>query len=385
MTRGAEVPEFPDEVAEGARKGGVSGLKLLLIGALAPVVLAGTVVGGMLAMPSSRDEGSVAGKDDGALDCRSPRHSWRWACQQATSSDGYGISVAAMAEGPVVTGSVERQVTQRSTTARRADGEPMRAADAGAEPAAKPQAGFQKPEAVKPAPAAPSPKTVLAEAVPEKSDRKVVAEAPPSAPKALPAQPKETAAAPALTPMRDDEAPRATAAAAPAVQQSAKTASSAPPASASAAPSAAPAEPKVTPLAATEPAVARAAAGVTAPPATARAPEAASRKAAAVSDDEDEPAPRLSRKLVKAREAAAAKPKVASRPAHPARTARVKARDNGATAGGYKVMSVRAYTLPDGRRVMVQSVPRPEVVQELLAEHRATFGRQQFATPYSRW
>jgi hypothetical protein len=391
MRQRAEVPEFRDRIGEqAAPKTGISGLKLVLLGALAPVALAGAVIGGMLVINSLPDKGAPAGKDEAMLDCRSPRQSWRWACQQATSADGYGVTVSAPAEGPVATtGSVQRQQPPgRSSTARGRDGEPIRAADAAA-PAGMSQAPSQKAEVAKPEAASP-PKKAWAEPTPEQSTRTAPVEAVPAAtapaPAPVPPSPKakEIVSAPALTPMHDDEAPQAAAAMTPAVKPAPEAKAAPAAAPAAPAPVAAPVPPpKVSPAVAPEPAVASATARAIAPAQSPKIAPSETRKTAVAA--EEEPAPRLSRKRVKSREAAAPRPKaIASRAvAKRARAARVHRRDEAPEiTNGYRVMSLRTYTLPDGRRVIVQSAPRPEVVRELLAEHRATFGRQQFASPY---
>jgi hypothetical protein len=361
MRRTAETQEPRGRLGgEGAAAptGGISGLKLVLLGALSPVLVAGAMIGGMLVINAPREEAASDARDEAALDCRSPRNSWRWACQQATSNEGYGVSAAATAEGPAVTGSVERQATARSSTAKTASGEPVRGSDTVA-----------------------APKTAWAEPAPEK-----VVEA--SASK--PGTPKEAAKKPpaaAFAPMNDEEVPRATASV-PAKQQPAAKPEPATPVKAPAQAAAAEAPtPKVTPTAPQEPAIARAMARVTSPSESVK-PERAERRKAdekAAAAEAEEPAPRLSRKRAKA-PVAAAKPRAVAKSSvvsKRARTARAPTRDEAPAGPGYRVMSLRTYTLPDGRRVVVQSAPRPEVVRDLLAEHRATFGRRQFARPVS--
>jgi hypothetical protein len=362
-----EAPQFRDRIGEerpSAPSGGPSatkgpsGTKLVLLGALTPVVLAGAVIGGMLALNSPREE-TAAAKDEAALDCRSPRHSWRWACQQAKSAEeGYGVTAATPVEGPATTGSVERQLTARSTSAKGADGEPIRAADAKLAAATQ---GAESPKTEAASPAASPPKTAWVEPAPEKPVRR--------------AEPT-----PVPAPKAQEEEARKIAAASPGpVKPQAKieTAAAPPKAQAESAPT------RVTPVAEPEPAVARAAARVTEPPSPPAAERPERRKAAA-KVDEDESAPRLSRKRLKAREPASARKATASRAiAKRARVARSQAREPAPeVANGYRVMSMRSYTLPDGRRVIVHTAPRQDIVRELLAEHQATFGRRQFASPY---
>jgi ribonuclease E len=357
-----EAPQLRDsgwDEGAGAPKPGASGVKLVLIGALAPVILAGAVVSGMLALGSSREE--TAGlKPEAALDCSSPRNSWRWACQQAKSAEeGYGITVAAPSEGPATTGSVERPATARSSTAKGADGEPVRGAAAGGAPSASAAVA----EKAEPAKAASAPTSPAASAWVEPAPDK-------------PARPIETKVMPAK-PAQNTETANAAAATAAPVRPEAKTETAA----------------RVTPVAEPEPAIARAAARVTEPPRPAASERSDRRKTVAAA--EDEPAPRLSRKRSKSREAAT-RETVAPRKAAPrketasravakrAQVARTEGRERAASpeVSGYRVMSLRTYTLPDGRRVVVQSAPRQDVVRELLAEHQATFGRRQFASPY---
>src|SRR5687768_8767929 len=73
----SEAPELANP------RGGMSGLKLVLLGAVMPLALAGVVVGGVALTNTPRRDAAVASAE--ALDCSSPRHSWRWACQQAKS------------------------------------------------------------------------------------------------------------------------------------------------------------------------------------------------------------------------------------------------------------------------------------------------------------
>lgn len=352
-------------------------MKLVALGAFAPVALAGAVVGGMLAFGTAQDDPagaapSAQSSSHEALDCRSPRHSWRWACQQAKSAEGYGVTAVA-GDGPETTGSL---VSGRSTSAKGADGEPIRAADA--DPAAKAASAKAAP-ASEPAKSAKS----EAEKVEPAKPVRIVAAEPPAAPEAKPEKRKEAVKepakeaalppAPALAPMVDDEAPegggtapatRVTAAAPP--PESKPVAASAP-------------LPVTAPLAAPE----------TAPktPHLATLPLVPERPAPSLSRGEaaapDEAVARLSRKRAKAVERAASRRATASRPAARPRVARaLPGREPTSEPGGYRVMSLRTYTLPDGRRIVVEQAPRPDVVRELLAEHRAAFARRQFASPY---
>lgn len=362
-------------------------MKLVALGAFAPVALAGAVVGGMLAFGTAQvDPGAApAASHEASFDCRSPRHSWRWACQQAKSAEGYGVTAAA-GDGPDTTGSL---ASGRSTSAKGADGEPIRAADV--DPTAKAASA-------KAVPASEPPKSAKSEAgklEPAKPVR-IVAADPPAAPEAKPDKRKEPAKeaakdpaeeptkhpakeaalppAPALAPMVDDEAPQA-AGAAPMWTATAATAT---------------AETKPVAASAPLPVTAPPAAPETAPakPGVATLPLAAERPTTSLSRSEaaapaEEPAVRLSRKRAKAAERAASRRAVVSRPAPRPRVARaLPGRESASEVGGYRVMSLRTYTLPDGRRIVVEQAPRRDVVRELLAEHRAAFGRRQFASPY---
>lgn len=363
-------------------------MKLVALGAFAPVALAGAVVGGMLAFGTAQVDPAAApaASHEASFDCRSPRHSWRWACQQAKSAEGYGVTAAA-GDGPDTTGSL---ASGRSTSAKGADGEPIRAADV--DPTAKAASA----KAVPPAPTPTSELAKNAKPDPAKVEPakpvRIVAAEPPAAPEAKPDKRKEPAKdpaeeptkhpakeaalppAPALAPMVDDEAPQA-AGAAPMRTATAATAT---------------AETKPVAASAPLPVTAPPAAPETAPakPGVATLPLAAERPTTSLSRSEaaapaEEPAVRLSRKRAKAAERAASRRAVVSRPAPRPRVARaLPGRESPSEVGGYRVMSLRTYTLPDGRRIVVEQAPRRDVVRELLAEHRAAFGRRQFASPY---
>jgi hypothetical protein len=372
MGRQAEVPEFEDRVRSGGdgRRSRSGGLKLVFLGAIAPVALAGAVVGGMLLVNMAAQD--RAGE---ALDCGSSRDSWRWACQQAQSGEGYGINLAS-SDPAATTGSLERPVTGRATSAKGPDGEPVRASDAAAPSSAKEAIGDRTAAAdgAKPVPKA-------SDKVPEaKPSRSAWADPEPTKPAAAtsPAvatpQPAATASAkpseparkaPVLVEMDDDEAPQPK----PPTQATKSVSSPAPVAVVAEAP-----QPRAT-----------ARVNPPAPTPVVERDEPPRKPAVAEAPEKPEAAPKRTVEERKAKSRKSIAQRRAAKRERLARSAPRGHRQDFDAATSYRVMSLRTYTLPDGRRVVVETAPRQEIVRELLSEHRATFGRQRFASPYDQW
>src|SRR3954462_7785047 len=90
-----------------------TGMKLVLFGALVPGFLVALLVGGFLLARGQADGAAVTAVSEAALDCKSSRDAWRWACQK-TGAEKPSAAAAAVGDGPATTGSVDHRTGRSS-------------------------------------------------------------------------------------------------------------------------------------------------------------------------------------------------------------------------------------------------------------------------------
>ncbi|MFL4988248.1 MAG: hypothetical protein ACJ8C0_07825 [Microvirga sp.] len=98
-----------------------SGLRLVLLGGLAPLVVIGAVAGVMLAGPGATGRAGVAAEAQ-TLDCALPRNAWRSSCQTAAAAGPAAPApVLTVDESPPATGAVSRKTARASTRPAKPD------------------------------------------------------------------------------------------------------------------------------------------------------------------------------------------------------------------------------------------------------------------------
>ncbi|MFL5146974.1 MAG: hypothetical protein ACJ8DN_02365 [Microvirga sp.] len=98
-----------------------SGLRLVLLGGLAPLVVIGAVAGVMLASPGATGGAGVAAEVQ-TLDCALPRNAWRSSCQTAAAAGPAAPApVLTVDESPPATGAVSRKTARASTRPAKPD------------------------------------------------------------------------------------------------------------------------------------------------------------------------------------------------------------------------------------------------------------------------
>ena len=98
-----------------------SGLRFVLLGGLAPLVVIGAVAGVMLVSPGATGRAGVAAEVQ-TLDCALPRNAWRSPCQTAAAAGPAAPeSALTVDEGPPATGAVSRKTARASTKPAKPD------------------------------------------------------------------------------------------------------------------------------------------------------------------------------------------------------------------------------------------------------------------------
>jgi hypothetical protein len=405
-----------------------SGLRVVLFGALVPILLVAAAVVWAVSRPID-DAPKVASA--AALDCTSSRDAWRWACQQDKLGEAAQDPAIAKHDA-ITTGSVE-PARRRAAAAKTAAASPAPAKVAAVEPKPAPAADAPPKAGAKPAPAAkvaaveakPAPEVPAAKADAVPDVTKPIEPAP-AAKAAEPAPKQAVAAAPVApvppAPAKRDDVAVAPPPAAPAPQQAAWI----DPAPKADAPKADAPKPEST---------------AQAPGSTAAVPPAPEPKVAAMPPDETDttgsvtplheqrrgsaaknavPAPIPTREA--AAEAAVPEPRAGARPApkaeKPARVARhrpaarreavaereetavvprapasmrlraaraVMPRQAGGVVPALRVTSTETYVLPDGRRVTMNVAPSSDVVRQLVQEHTRAYQSPRASRPYWDW
>jgi hypothetical protein len=91
-----------------------SPVRLVLLGALAPLAVIGALAGVMLAGPGASGSAAI-GAEPQALDCASPRNAWRSSCRSATAAAS--PATPTVDESPAATGALPRKTGRASTKA----------------------------------------------------------------------------------------------------------------------------------------------------------------------------------------------------------------------------------------------------------------------------
>src|SRR5215218_9592165 len=98
-----------------------SGLRFVLLGGLAPLVVIGAVAAVMLARPGASGRAGVAAEAQ-TLDCALPRNAWRTSCQTAAAAGPAGPAPAlTVDESPPATGALPRKTARASTKPAKPD------------------------------------------------------------------------------------------------------------------------------------------------------------------------------------------------------------------------------------------------------------------------
>src|SRR5829696_4810459 len=98
-----------------------SGLRFVLLGGLAPLVVIGAVAGVMLAGPGASGRAGVAAEAQ-TLDCALSRNAWRSPCQLAAAAGPAApASALAVIESPPATGALSRKTARASTKPAKPD------------------------------------------------------------------------------------------------------------------------------------------------------------------------------------------------------------------------------------------------------------------------
>ena len=98
-----------------------SGLRFVLLGGLAPLVVIGAVAGVMLASPGATGRAGVTAEAQ-TLDCALPRNAWRSSCQTAAAAGPAApASALTVHESPPATGALLRKTGRASTKAAKSD------------------------------------------------------------------------------------------------------------------------------------------------------------------------------------------------------------------------------------------------------------------------
>ena len=98
-----------------------SGLRLVLLGGLAPLVVIAAVTGVMLASPGATGRAGVAAEAQ-TLDCPLPRNAWRTSCQTAAAAGPAAPApVLTVDESPPATGALSRKTARASTKPAKPD------------------------------------------------------------------------------------------------------------------------------------------------------------------------------------------------------------------------------------------------------------------------
>ena len=395
-------PQSHEAAANGRRAS--SRLKLVLLGALAPVVLFALPVATVTLVGPGGETAAVTGAGS-ASNCESPRNAWKPVCQTARSSVARDPDVTgSVGDAPTATGAPDQKAKRRSVAGAVVTAQlDSSAAKPASEPSAQAaQTAFQAPKDMAQArtePARPeaSPTDGREEVWKDPSRPAVstqASQAPaPSQPPSPPAPSQgELAKADGVVPEPVKAAAIPTEPAPADKPDSPKTPTAEPQGVAVNAParSAKPAAQDTKPVADVEPVrhSSRHALRRAARPAPAVAMRERPRARIAMTRSVEKPF-RLSRHRVRPVESdevdAGRRHPVASvrraerriaieRPRSPRRAP--------AFSDGLQVTSVETYVLPDGRRVSVNVPPRPEVVRELAAYHAAAFARRAAASSW---
>jgi hypothetical protein len=98
-----------------------SGLRLVLLGGLAPLMVIAAVAGVMLASPGATGGAGVAAEAQ-TLDCALPRNAWRSSCQTAAAAGPAAPArVLTVDESPPATGALSRKTARASTKPAKPD------------------------------------------------------------------------------------------------------------------------------------------------------------------------------------------------------------------------------------------------------------------------
>src|SRR5215207_7050857 len=97
-----------------------SGLRFVLLGGLAPLVVVGAVAGVMLASPGATGRAGV-GAEAQTLDCALPRNAWRSSCQTAAAAGPAATASALTVESPPATAALSRRTARASTKPAKPD------------------------------------------------------------------------------------------------------------------------------------------------------------------------------------------------------------------------------------------------------------------------
>src|SRR4051794_7510144 len=95
-----------------------SPVRLVLLGALAPLAAIGVLAGVLLAGPGASGSAAI-GAEPQALDCASPRNAWRSSCQSATAAASHATPT--VDESPAAAGALPRKTGRASTKAPAAE------------------------------------------------------------------------------------------------------------------------------------------------------------------------------------------------------------------------------------------------------------------------
>ena len=98
-----------------------SGLRLVLLGGFAPLMVIAAVAGVMLASPGATGRAGVAAEAQ-TLDCALPRNAWRSSCQSAAAAGPAApASAPTVDESSSATGALPRKTGRASTKAAKPD------------------------------------------------------------------------------------------------------------------------------------------------------------------------------------------------------------------------------------------------------------------------
>jgi hypothetical protein len=387
MNHQPETPNAFDRTREDAlttSRRGSSAFKLVLLGAMAPLVLYGLAVGGAMLVGEAPEGGAALTVAGASLDCASPRDAWRSACQTEKPGSSEAKAMVTAEDRPVTTGAVERRTSGRSSTGAKSPAIEAAAALPASEPARSEASSAAEPsarmEAADLAARAESSRDNPRPKVTDAETREVTPVSPEKTASA--AKPAEEARSRPLDDDIEDAEADPTAARASRLPRTAalpsgatadrRTADS--PRSGAKAKAADEAETET--RAADRSSLRNRHAEAPAAPSIRKKPRPETDATAEAERSAKLAKARLAReaRTVKQRAALAERRKVAERRSAERRLRQARTRtldDEAPVSSGYAVMSLRTYEFADGRTVTVRVPPRPEVVRELISRHEA--------------